>query len=45
LPVYKSLRDEIVELIGEEIYDLMVEALERPKWTPLPHPVVRQKNC
>jgi len=43
-PVYQSLRDEIVELIGEDIYDLMVAELERPSWTPLPHPVVRSKR-
>ena len=41
-PVYKTSRDEIVELVGEPIYDLMVEQLERPNWTPLPHPVVRR---
>jgi hypothetical protein len=41
-PVYKTSRDEIVELIGQEIYDLMVEQLERPDWIPLPHPVVRR---
>jgi hypothetical protein len=40
-PVYRSLRDEIVELIGEDIYALMVSELERATWTPLPHPVVR----
>jgi hypothetical protein len=44
LPVYESLRDEIVELIGEEIYTMMVEALERPRWTPLPHPVLHQNK-
>jgi hypothetical protein len=42
VPVYKYLRDEIVELIGEDIYDQMVELLERPKWTPLKHPAVRR---
>ena len=41
-PVYKSSRDEIVELVGAHIYDLMVEQLERPGWTPLPHPTVRR---
>ncbi len=43
-PVYQSLRDEIVELIGENIYDLMVTQLERASWTPLPHPVVRNRG-
>ena len=32
-PVYQALRDEIVELIGDEIYKLLVNELERPKWT------------
>jgi hypothetical protein len=41
-PVYLASRDEIVELVGEAIYDLMVEQLERPDWVPLPHPVVRR---
>lgn len=40
-PVYVAARDEIVEMIGQEIYDLMVAALDRPGWTPLPHPTVR----
>ncbi len=38
-PLYRSARDEIVRLIGVPIYELMVEQLERPGWTPLPHPV------
>lgn len=42
-PVYRSSRDEIVELIGQEVYDLMVVQLERGGWTPLPHPVVRRR--
>jgi hypothetical protein len=41
-PVYKSSRDEIVELVGAHIYDLMVAQLERAGWTPLPHPAVRR---
>lgn len=41
-PVYVASRDEIVELIGQEIYDLLVEQLERPEWVPLPHPTVRR---
>ena len=39
-PVYRTSRDEIVELIGTEIYDLMVRLLERP--TPVPLPVRRR---
>jgi hypothetical protein len=40
-PVYVSARAEIVELVGQGIYDRMVELIERPEWVPLPHPVVR----
>ncbi|CAN5394632.1 hypothetical protein BH23ACT3_BH23ACT3_15040 [soil metagenome] len=41
-PVYRSSSEEIVELIGREVYDLMVTQLERPGWTPLPHPTMRR---
>jgi len=41
-PVYRYLRDEIVGLVGQEVYDRLVELLERPRWTPLPHPAVRR---
>ena len=41
-PVYVASRDEIVELVGQEIYDAMVGQLERPDWVPLPHPTVRR---
>lgn len=41
-PVYRYLRDEIVGLVGQEVYDRWVELLERPRWTPLPHPAVRR---
>jgi hypothetical protein len=40
-PVYVSSRDEIIELVGQGIYDLLVPLLERPDWVPLPHPAVR----
>ena len=39
--VYVALRDEINELVGPEIYDLMVKQLERPNWVPLAHPTRR----
>jgi hypothetical protein len=42
-PVYRSARDEIVELVGRGIYDTLVEQLERPGWVPLPHPVLRAR--
>jgi hypothetical protein len=41
-PVYRYLRDEIVGLVGQEVYGRWVELLERPRWTPLPHPAVRR---
>ena len=41
-PVYESARDEIVELVGEGIYDTLVGQLQRAGWTPLPHPAVRR---
>ena len=40
-PVYRSARDEIVDLVGQEIYDLMVQLLERPNWTPCRTPTRR----
>lgn len=40
-PVYRAARDEITELVGEEIYLRVAELLERNRWTPLPHPTVR----
>jgi hypothetical protein len=42
-PVYVSARDEIVELVGAAIYAILVTQLERPGWTPLPHPAVRSR--
>jgi len=41
-PCYRSARDEIAALIGDHIYDLMVEAFERPIAVPLPHPALRR---
>lgn len=41
-PVYRYLRDEIVELIGEDVYRELETLLRRPKWTPLAHPAVRR---
>ncbi|MFZ1491572.1 MAG: hypothetical protein WAS51_16665, partial [Ilumatobacteraceae bacterium] len=42
VPTYRYLRDEIVEMVGERIYELAVPLLERSGWTPLPHPAVRK---
>ncbi len=41
-PLYRSARDELVELVGASIYELLAEQLERPGWVPLPHPAVRR---
>ncbi len=38
-PVYVSSRDEIVELVGAPIYDLLVTALDRNRPPALPTPV------
>jgi hypothetical protein len=43
-PLYVSARDEIVELIGQAVYDTLCEQLERPGWVPLPHPAVRSAS-
>lgn len=43
-PVYKYLRDEIIETVGQKVYDLLVETLERPTATPLPHPALTVKK-
>lgn len=41
-PLYLSARDDLVELVGEHVYERMAQLLERPGWTPLPHPAVRR---
>ena len=41
-PVYEALRDEIIALIGDRPYELLVGHLAgRDRWQPLPHPAVR----
>jgi hypothetical protein len=42
-PVYRYLRDEIIEMVGERAYEQIVELLETPRATPLPHPAVRRR--
>lgn len=45
LPVYETLRDEIVELVGEEPYAALVAyAGTRGAETLLPHPAVRRRS-
>ena len=41
-PVYLWARDDIVELVGQGIYDTLVDQLERPGWVPLPHPALKR---
>ena len=43
-PVYKSLKEELVELIGSKTYKTMVQLLEEKNSVPLPHPQVRRKT-
>ena len=44
-PVYETLRDEIVEMVGEEPYDLLCAYLkERGTEQFLPHPAVRRRT-
>ena len=42
-PVYQYLRDEIIGMVGQVAYDQMVALLDRPKWTPLPHPAIKRR--
>jgi hypothetical protein len=41
-PVYIASRDEIIELVGDTIYQQLVAQLERPNWVALPHPTLRR---
>lgn len=41
-PTYRYLREEIIELVGADVYEDLVSLLERPRWTPLPHPAIRR---
>jgi hypothetical protein len=42
-PVYVTMRDEIVEIIGEPVYTTLVQLLtQRRRKTMLPHPAVRR---
>ena len=41
-PVYVTMRDEIVELIGATPYELLADYLDRRReWQPVPHPALR----
>jgi hypothetical protein len=41
-PVYVSLKDEIIEMVGAKIYQLLLDQLRKPQ--PLPHPALRKKD-
>lgn len=41
-PVYKTLKEELVEMVGAKVYKMLVAQLERP--VPLPHPVLRKRE-
>lgn len=41
-PVYKTLREEITEIVGARIYRMLVERLEGPVWVP--HPALRKRK-
>jgi hypothetical protein len=41
-PVYQSLKPELIELIGEKVYRLLVRRLEGPQL--LPHPALRGRK-
>lgn len=43
-PVYRYLRDEIIGLVGDEVYARIVELIARPSATPLPHPALRRRT-
>jgi hypothetical protein len=43
-PVYRYLRDEIIEFVGVAVYERLVELLERSVAVPLPHPAVRTRR-
>ncbi len=41
-PTYKYLRNELIELTSEAVYDLLVQKLEEPTFVVLPHPKSRR---
>jgi hypothetical protein len=40
-PVYVTLRDELIEMVGEAVYLLFVDYVEQPNLTWLPHPALK----
>jgi hypothetical protein len=47
-PVYETLREELVEMVGQKPYDILVDQLQRRqrsgRWTPLPHPGLKRRR-
>ncbi|MGH9179387.1 MAG: hypothetical protein ACRD0N_12645 [Acidimicrobiales bacterium] len=45
-PVYQEMKDELVELVGAEVYERLVALLaaRAEGWAPLPHPAVRSRH-
>jgi hypothetical protein len=41
-PVYRTMRDELVEFMGERAYAMVVAFCEQPRPVPLPHPALRR---
>lgn len=40
-PVYQTLRDELIEMIGPTAYDIFVDLAEKEREAPLPHPALK----
>jgi hypothetical protein len=43
-PVYESMRDELIELVGERPYSLFIEQVTRTNGTSLPHPALKTRR-
>lgn len=43
-PVYETLKDELVELVGAHIYARIVQLLEEKRSVPVAHPKVKKRS-
>lgn len=43
-PLFVTAKDDIVELVGAHIYEMLVPLLERQEWVPLPHPALAPRD-
>jgi hypothetical protein len=43
-PVYRALRDELVELSTQRAYDLVVGLIEGRNGVPVPHPALKKRR-